>query len=129
MKEIDNLINKKLQKRFGKSLLRRNYYKLELEKELLKGKGESSGIMFLVDVDYSHYIDVNLYKSGLVKIVFRKDDDNLINIQTYENVESYLDGVLSLIDEYTSTLQRFKQISKGIIPTDIVRYNLVNKII
>jgi hypothetical protein len=135
MKQIDNLINKKLQKRFGKSLERRDYYKLELKKEFLKGKGESNGIMFLVDVDYSHYIDINIYKNGLIKIVFRKDDDVLIKINVNEfllqenTLEDYLDGFLSLIDEYKSTLSRFNKISSGIIPTDIKRYNVVNNIL
>jgi hypothetical protein len=135
MKQIDNLINTKLRKRFGKSLERRDYYKLELKKEFLKGKGESSGIMFLVDVDYSHYIDINIYKNGLIKMVFRKDDDVLIKINVNEfllqenTLEDYLDGFLSLIDEYKSTLSRFNQISSGIIPTDIKRYNVVNNIL
>jgi hypothetical protein len=135
MKKIDNLINNKLKKRFGESLERRDYYKLELEKESLKGKGESSGIMFLVDVDYSHYIDINIYKNGLIKMVFRKDDDVLIKINVNEfllqenTLEDYLEGFLSLIDEYKSTLSRFDQISRGIIPTDIKRYNVVNNIL
>lgn len=135
MEQIDKLINNKLKRKFGKSLEIRDYYKLELKKEFLKGKGEANGIMFLVDVDYSHYIDINLYKSGLVKMVFRKDDDVLIKINVNEflleenTLEDYLDGFLSLIDEYKSTLSRFNQISSGIIPTDIKRYNLVNNIL
>ena len=71
IEEVDNFINSKLKKRFGKSLERRDYYQLEVEKDFLKGKGEKSGIMFLVDVNSSHYIDINLYKSRRC-LVFRK---------------------------------------------------------
>jgi hypothetical protein len=130
MDKIDKLINNRLESRWGDKLERRDYYQLEIEKEFLKGKGKTSGIMFLVDVDSSHYIDINLYKSGLIKMVFRRDDFELIEIHcNKENVNNNLNALLLLIDEYLLTMERFRQISKGNIPTDIVRYNKVNKIL
>lgn len=130
IKEVDNFISSKLKKRFGESLERRDYYELEVEKDFLKGKGEKSGIMFLVDVNSSHYIDINLYKSGVIRMVFRRDDTSLMRVHcNVKNVESYLDGFLLLIEEYLMTISRFNQISNGEIPTDLVRYNLVNKIL
>jgi hypothetical protein len=129
MKQIDNLINTKLRKRFGKSLERRDYYKLELKKEFLKGKGEKNGIMFLVDVDYSHYIDINVFKSGEVKFSFRKDDDKLIAYRTKENIDEYLNAFLFLIEEYKFTNNLMKDLSKGIIPKSIKRNILLNNVL
>lgn len=130
MDKIDKLINNRLESRWGDKLERRDYYQLEIEKEFLKGKGKTSGIMFLVDVDSSHYIDINLYKSGLIKMVFRRGDFELMEIHcNKENVDNNLNALLLLIDEYLLTMERFRQISKGNIPTDIVRYNTVNKIL
>lgn len=130
MDKIDKLINNRLESRWGDKLERRDYYQLETEKEFLKGKGEKNGIMFLVDVDSSHYIDINLYKSELIRMVFRRDDFEFTEIHcNKENVDNNLNALLLLIDEYLLTMKRFRQISKGEIPNDIVRYNKVNKIL
>lgn len=129
MDKIDQFINNKLKSIYGDKLERRDYYQLETEKEFLIGKGETSGIMFLVDVDYSHYIDINIFKSGEVRFAFRKDDDKLIAYRTKENIEEYLNAFLFLIEEYKFTNSLMKDLSKGIIPKSIKRNILLNNVL
>lgn len=129
MDKIDQFINNRLKSIWGDKLERRDYYQLETEKEFLKGKGEKNGIMFLVDVDYSHYIDINVFKSGEVRFVFRKDDDKLIAYRTKENIDEYLNAFLFLIEEYKFTNNLMKDLSKGIIPKSIKRNILLNNVL
>lgn len=129
MDKIDQFINNRLKSIWGNKLERRDYYQLETEKEFLKGKGETSGIMFLVDVDYSHYIDINVFKSGEVRFVFRKDDDKLIAYRTKENIEEYLNAFLFLIEEYKFMKNLMDELSKGIIPKSIKRNILINNVL
>lgn len=129
MDKIDQFINNRLKSIWGNKLERRDYYQLETEKEFLKGKGEKNGIMFLVDVDYSHYIDINVFKSGEVRFVFRKDDDKLIAYRTKENIEEYLNAFLFLIEEYKFMKNLMDELSKGIIPKSIKRNILINNVL
>jgi hypothetical protein len=129
MDKIDQFINNRLKSIWGDKLERRDYYQLETEKEFLKGKGEKNGIMFLVDVDYSHYIDINVFKSGEVRFSFRKDDDKLIAYRTKENIDEYLNAFLFLIEEYKFTNNLMKDLSKGIIPKSIKRNILLNNVL
>lgn len=126
---IDNYIGENLFAKFGDKVERRDYYKLETQEDHLKGKGEKSGTMYLVDVDYNHYIDINIYKSGLVNMRYRMDDFNLISISIKDNVEDYLHSFLSLIDEQQTFKMRCQQLSNGIIPKDLIRSKKINSVL
>jgi hypothetical protein len=135
MEKIDDLIYNKLLNKYGNKLERRDYYKLEIEKDFLKGKGKKFGIMFLVDVSRDYYIDINLYNTGTIKMVFRFDDySKLITLYLdikdgIKRIEEVLDALLTLVDENFSLLDRFISLSNGIIPTDIIRNIKIDKII
>lgn len=129
MINIDNYIGENLFAKFGDKVERRDYYKLETQKDYLKGKGERNGIMYIVDVDYNHYIDVNIYKSGLVNMRYRMDDFNLISISIKDNVEDYLHAFLSLIDEQQTFKMRCQQLSDGRIPQDLIRSKKINSVL
>ena len=129
MDKIDQLINNRLKSQWGDKLERRDYYQLEIEKEFLKGKGETSGIMFLVDIDSSHYIDINVFKSGEVRFVFRRGDDILITHRTKENIDEYLNAFLFLIEEYKLTKNLMDELSRGIIPKSVKRDILINNVL
>lgn len=116
MNKIDNYIGEKLFSRFGDKTERRNYYKLEKTKDYLKGKGDTNGLMYLVDVDYDHYIDINIFKSGLVKMKYRMDDFKLISVSVNLNIEEHLEAFLALVDEHQNLKSRFTQLSNGKIP-------------
>jgi hypothetical protein len=121
MKEIDILIQKELFKKYGDNLERR-------DEDYLVDKG---GILFLVDVDYSHYIDINLYKNGLVQMTFRKDDYKLISlvVDKVDEVEDFLQAFLSLVDENQLLKSRFDSLSHGEIPKDLIRNGKISKIL
>lgn len=128
MKKIDNYIGERLFAKFGDKVERRNYYKLEKE-DHLKGKGDQNGLMYLVDVDYSHYIDINIFKSGLVKMSFRMDDFELMSLSSNLNIEDYLHAFLFLVDEHQSLESRFKQLSNGKIPQDLIRVRKISNVL
>jgi len=132
MKKIDVLIQKELRNKYGR-LERRDYYQLEKEggKSYLVGKGDKTGILFLVDVDYSHYIDINLYKNGLVKMTFRKNDYKLISlvVDELDRIEDFLQAFLSLVDENQILKSRFESLSGGEIPKDLIRNGKISKIL
>lgn len=127
--EIDNLVAEKLSI-YGKSVERRDYREIEKKKPVnFKGYGEKSGLMYLVDVDGDHYIDVNILKDS-VKMVFRKDDDKLLHLtRTFIEVKEYLAAFLSLIEEEGNMMDRFYSFNTGKIPTDIIRNNKIENII
>lgn len=129
MNKIDNHIGEKLFSRFGDKTERRNYYKLEKTKDYLKGKGEKSGLMYLVDVDYNHYININIFKYGLVKMVYRMDDFKLISLSVNINIEEHLDAFLTLVDEHQNLKSRFTKLSNGEIPKDLIRGRKINSIL
>lgn len=129
MKDIDNYIGEKLFTKFGDKVERRNYYKLEKTKDYLKGKGDESGLMYLVAVDYSHYIDISIYKTGKVKMNFRMDDFNLISLSTTDDIENKLYAFLLLIDEHQSLKERLDMLSSGQIPQDLIRSRKINNIL
>ena len=121
---IDKLVGKLLFDKFGDKVERRDYYKLEKKHEYLKGKGKSSGLMYLVDVDYSHYIDVNIYYNEKVKLTYRKDDDDLMSllfVSNETNINDALFAFISLVDEHQSLKDRLNCFSNGKIPTDLIR--------
>lgn len=129
MNKIDNYIGEKLFSRFGDKTERRNYYKLEKTKDYLKGKGDTNGLMYLVDVDYDHYIDINIFKSGLVKMKYRMDDFKLISTSTNLNIEEHLEAFLDLVDEHQNLKSRFTQLSNGEIPQDLIRGRKINSVL
>jgi len=131
MKEIDNLIQKELFNKYGDNLERRDYYKMEKEVDYLVGKGDKFGISFLVNVDYSHYINISLYKSGLVKMVFRRDENKLINlvVKNIDEVEVFMKSFLQLVDENQILKSRFNSLSSGLIPNDLIRNIKISNIL
>jgi len=129
MNKIDNYIGEKLFSRFGDKTERRNYYKLEKTKDYLKGKGNQNGLMYLVDIDYSHYIDINIYKTGKVKMKYRMDDFNLISLSVNLNIEEHLEAFISLVDEHRNLKSRFTQLSNGEIPQDLIRGRKINSVL
>lgn len=138
MTEIDKIIYSKLKSKFSDKLERRDYFKLEEKRpDLFKGKGNNSGIMFLVDIDDCHYIDINLLKApkwtnpsrNTVKMVLRRGDDEIIDFKTIDFSEDQLYAFLSLVDEYISLNDRLNKFSRGIIPEDIKRNGKIEKIL
>lgn len=134
MNKIDQFINNRLKSIYGDSLERRDYYKLEKKRpDIFKGKGKSSGIMFLVDVDNSHYIGINLLEDNSVKFTFRRDETKLINFltkdYTLEQIIEYLEAFILLINEYLTVDDRMCLLSRGIIQTDIKRSIVLNNIL
>lgn len=135
--ELDNLVFTSLKNRWGKVVERRDYRELEKENPVFhNGKTKSAGLMFLVDITYDLYIDINIFED-YVTMKFRKDDDKLITIDSrrhygkngFENSDKLLDCFLNLIDEYLYLEERFKQINSGNIPTDLVRANKIDSIL
>lgn len=135
--ELDNLVFTSLKNRWGKVVERRDYRELEKENSVFyKGKTTSAGLMFLVDITYDLYIDINIFED-YVTMKFRKDDDKLMTIDSrrshgrngFWNCDNQLDYFLKLIDEYLYLEERFKQINSGNIPTDLVRANKIDSIL
>lgn len=129
MLDLDNYIGEKLFTKFGDKVERRDYYELEKTKDYLKGKGKTSGLMYLVDVDYRHYIDINIYKTGKVKMEFRMDDTALISLSTNTDIKIKLYAFLSLISDYIKLNKNFDKLSSGEIPQDIIRDKKINTLI
>lgn len=129
MNNIDKYIGEMLFSKFGDKVERRDYYKLEKTKDYLKGKGEKNGLMYLVDVDYNYYIDINIYNSGLVSMKYRMDDFILISLSTSKNIKDYLYAFLSLIDEKQLFKDRCQELSSGKIPQDLIRDKKINNIL
>lgn len=135
-KEFDKLVFNSLKNKWDKKVERRDYRELEREKpDFFKGKSKSTGLMFLVDVTYDLYVDVNLFEDYF-KLTFRKDDDNLIKIDSRKHgINDFIGGdkllyiFLQLIDEYLYLEQRLNLFNSGKIPTDLERANKIDSIL
>ena len=135
-KEIDNLIGSRLNNRFG-STERRDYKKLENKRpDIFKGYGNKQGLMYLTTVSYDLYVDVNIFENYFT-LVFRKDDDDLIEIDSRKHMgrldfiggNNLLYYFLQLIDEYLYVEQRFNLFNSGTIPTDLERAKKIDSIL
>lgn len=121
--KLDNLVHDILKNTFGEKCERRDYRELEKNKpEWFKGYGENSGLMFLIEVDYYHYLYVNLYeKRGAAKIVFRRDDTSIIEKTVpIIAVEKYLQDTLSLIVNYLGLMSRLDNFNRSEVSKDIL---------
>lgn len=134
--EIDNLIKNRITNKWSDTE-RRDYVKLEKKyskhlngekPDLYKGYGKRYGLMFLTEVTYDLYIDINI--TDKVKMVFRKDDSILLEIfSDFDKVETNLDIFIILVEEYLEVTKRFKKFSRGIIPEDLIRNRKINQIL
>jgi hypothetical protein len=130
-KKTDEFVNLTLNNKFKKTE-RRDYRELEKSRpDFFKGYGNKSGLMFLVEVNYNHYIDVNLFeKTQSAKLVFRRDDYNIVykNVQFYV-LEKYLTDMLLLVDEYLETIGKLKMFNQSTITKEIIRDCKLNEIV
>ncbi len=145
--ELDKLVFTSLKNTWGEKVERRDYRQLEIENQYFyKNKSTKSGLMFLVDVTYDLYVDINIFED-YITMKFRKDDHKLMLIDSridlgYQNTEDQiygrnrfcncdklLDYFLKLIDEYLYVEERFKQINSGKIPQDLIRGNKISSIL
>ena len=115
--EIDVFVNKTLKEKYGNHCERRDYRELEKRNPTrFEGYGNSSGLMYLVDVSRDTYIDINIrdnYKE--ISMVFRKDD-NIIIIKTIafdESYKQYLLYFIKLVDEYKELMKKFNDFRIG----------------
>lgn len=130
-KEFDKLVHRTLKNKWGKKKVeRRDYRKLVLKEPYLGNKDKECGLMFLVDVTYDLYVDINMF-TDYTKMVFRKDDYDLIVIDTrkFNKTDDILGTFLSLVDEYLYLEERFNKFSNGIIPTDLMRSTKIDLIL
>ena len=136
-KELDKLVFRSLKNKWGKRVERRDYRKLEKKNpDFYKDKSKTAGLMFLVDITDDLYVDVNIFENYLT-LVFRKDDDDLIEIDSRKHLgrsdfigsNNLLYYFLKLIDEYLYVEQRFNLFNSGTIPTDLLRENKIDSIL
>lgn len=135
--EIDKLINDSLNSRYkNRCVERRDYYKLE-EKWIRedpslhsKGYGDRNGIMYLVDVDGFHYIDVRILKEN-IRLTFRMDESKFMDKSfTYEKFsKDYLSFFFYSIDNYFESDSLFDKFNMGKIPLNVIRENKLNEIL
>lgn len=121
--KLDNLVYGILKNTFGEKCERRDYRKLEKNKpDFFKGYGENSGLMFLVEVDYYHYFDVNLYeKRDSAIVLFRRDDTKIIEKTVpLVTLEKYLQDTLVLINEYMDLMDKLGDFNRSKITEDII---------
>lgn len=131
-KSIDDVVNNILTKEFGKKSERIDYRQLELkDPKKFKGYGDKNGLTFLVDVDYDHYLYVNLYeKRDSARIVFRRDDTNIIHKYVpLITLEKYLKDTLSLIGEYQSMMYKMSKFNSSEVTIDIIRDSKIKEIL
>ena len=84
--------------------------------------------MYLTEVSYELYIDVNI--TDKVILSFRRNDDSMIKVYSdFENLQFNLDIFISLIDEYIYILERFNNFNSGIVPQDLLRTNKIKQIL
>lgn len=130
-KEFDKLVHRTLKNKWGKKKVeRRDYRKLALTQPYLKGKDKECGLMFLVDITDDLYVDINLFENH-TSMTFRKDDDDLITIDTrkFNTTDDVLGTFLNLIDEYLYLEERFTKFNNGTIPTDLMRATKIDSIL
>lgn len=136
--EIDNYVGDLLKDKYGKDSERRDYREIEKKDPVrFKGYGEKSGLMYLVDVDGDHYIDINIWPDS-TRMVFRGDDDSILHLIKKneihkDSLKNYIDSFISLVDEYgivnSQMYSRFNEFNKGNIPVDLKRNNKIKEII
>lgn len=135
--KIDKLVSKYLRPNFGnKNLERRDYFKLEKEDpKSFKGYGAKNGMMYLGDINNTYYIDINIIpyteskneSKGSVRMVFRKDSDDLIRkYYTFNDItEVDIKWFTKLIVEFIAMTQEWNNkvsdFQKGKLSS--VRYN------
>ena len=131
--DIDKIVNDRVINMWD-NMERRDYYELEDERpEFYRNRGERNGIMYLGDVDWDHYADIHVYKDNSFKMAFRRNDTNIISIQSEnfknENIKTLLKLFIESIDEYLKLMNIFNSLKKGVIPTDILRNNKIDNIL
>lgn len=131
--EIDSLVNSSLKK--YKNTERRDYYKLEKQwlkagQTNLRNYGKENGIMYLVDVDNSHYIDIRILENS-VRLTFRHDDTEFMDKSfSYEIfTKDHLSFFFYAIDDYLQSDTLFDKFNRGEIPQLIIRENKLNEIL
>lgn len=125
---VSNLITNYSNNRNCK-FLRNDYHKLESEKPIMfKGYGDKSGICYIVDRSYDTYINIHILENR-IKLIFRKDDNNIIKITINDNYETFLETFLIMVDEYQEFKSNCILFSNGNIPKYLLRENKINKIL
>lgn len=129
--DIDELLNNKLMGMWN--MERRDYYKLEAEdSNMFKGYGDKSGVMYLGDVDYDHYMDINVFNTGIVRMGFRYNDDYIIKMNS-DKFDKDIDSIVSIflesINNYMKLLASFEELRNGVIPTSMRRDMQLNNIL
>jgi len=130
-KEIDELVGKILDSKYGSDNERRDYREMEKKDPItFKGYGSRNGVMYLVDHGYDFYIDVRLLQDSF-QIVFREYDNYILDIthKNTDDINEYLSSFFELISEYHDLMNRFELFNRGNIPIDIKRVNRINEII
>ena len=129
--DIDELLNNKLRGMWD--MERRDYYKLEAEDtNMFKGYGDKSGVMYLGVVDYDHYLDINVFNTGIVRMGFRYNDDYIIKMNS-DKFDKDIDSIVSIflesINDYMKLLASFEELRNGVIPTSMRRDMQLNNIL
>ena len=129
--DIDELLNNKLMGMWD--MERRDYYKLEEEgPNMFKGYGDKSGVMYLGVVDYDHYMDINVFNTGIVRMGFRYNDDYIIKMNS-DKFDKDIDSIVSIflesINDYMKLLASFEELRNGVIPTSMRRDMQLNNIL
>lgn len=134
--EIDELIGNALKKKYPNSsgdqtVERRDYHLLEKDNpKNFKGYGERSGVMYLVDCDWDHYIDVNILKNS-IKFTFRRDDTRFMEktFKFSDFTKNHLKFFLYAIDDYFNSDTLFDKFNAGEIPIYIHREGKLDDLI
>lgn len=136
--EIDNLLKEEVKDKI-KGTCRRDYRKMEKENPgHFKGYGKKNGIMYLSDIDGSHYLDIRLLPNE-VRIDFRKDDSHKINMSfgiesgevlfSKENLDYFFYLIDEYYDVYKSLRKKISDFKHGIKSTEWTRNSKIENII
>lgn len=142
--EIDTLLKEELKAKFRK-VTRRDYRKMERETPgSYIGYGKKDGVMFLLDIGSSFYLDIRLLEDKVL-LHLRQDEETIIHItmSIQESPKPWkkccvfskdnLKYFFYLLDEYFNTIRTFDkkvhEFNHGKLDQDWVRNNRIEKII
>lgn len=135
--EIDNYVNNLLKSKY-RGFERRDYRELEKNKpepspKGFHGYGKKNGVMFLIDIDGNHYIDIRILEDS-IRVVFRQDDDDILDRKfPFFAAEFLLNEFFDTVNKYYEYSSKIDKLTSGFnyskIPVEVYRDIKIDNII
>lgn len=128
--KLDKKLGEILFDKYGDTVERRDYYDLEKNINLFGKMSKRLGIMYLVDISENYYLYINILTNSVnIRYLYNDTLISINRVNISENIIDHIKSTILLIDIDQKTKFHFRQLSKGIIPLDIIREDKLNNLL